>query len=873
MDAKAVKSVLFPNVTLQVVIGADARIRVWQAIGAPPIELNLADLELLQDFSKGRIANMREGLPKFLNNSQLTVAERERCTTLAKKLNRQKRFDAIDPSNPAQRALLPAPGPQAHTPVDEPIPDGPVKLLTPCAFFLHDGRFVTISHNGISLPAISAIEMLALSQLASHHGIEPALKAHQEACGDRALDRAQFLDMLKPFITHRYIAPLTQRKNRSGAELFGVVLSGNSSDLAREMFRRHARVQDETERERELRTGKHRVKVIPVAFDLSPPLALGSIIAYAKVHEEGALEEFYNFRTDWIWDEERLPGFTSEPAIYLFSNYLWSHAQAVEASARIKALSPDSITIHGGPDTPKYKEDQHRHFENHPHIDVTIQGEGEVSCAEVLSKLREVIGNPQPDLSVLEGISGVTYRTSTGIVRNEKQGRIADLSILPSAYLTGLFDNYYGLDDLFLIMETNRGCPYGCTFCDWGSATASKIRNFDIDRVMAELEWAATTEVATITLADANFGIFPRDVDIARKAAQLKLATGYPRGFGGNFAKNSVKYLKDIIDVLAEGNILTLGTLSLQSMDEHTLEVINRANIKTEKYDALAVEMRNSGLPLTIELMMGLPGSTLQSFRNDLQQCIDRELATRVNLTTLLVNSPMNEPSYLEKHQIKTLIPVAPGKQAVLASTATYTEADLATMDKLKQAYTLFENFGVLRTITRFVRQETSANEMEFYHKLMLDSAENNQWPMLYILTHYVSSLMAPPVSWYLVMEEVGRYLQEEYGLQDSPALRSILAAQLASIPAHDRALPETVNLECDVVAWHAAMLAEKSSGNRQGWESVVPRLSSYGPGTLTVDDPFGITQSAVGISKDLNSFGISWELESPLHRARVDLA
>ena len=109
--------------------------------------------------------------------------------------------------------------------------------------------------------------------------------------------------------------------------------------------------------------------------------------------------------------------------------------------------------------------------------------------------------------------------------------------------------------------------------------------------------------------------------------------------------------------------------------------------------------------------------------------------------------------------------------------------------------------------------------------------------------------------------------------MEDSPALRSILAAQLASIPAHDRALPETVNLECDVVAWHAAMIEEKASGNRQGWGDVTPRLSSYGPGTLTVDDPFGITASSVGISRDLNSFGISWELESPLHRARVDLA
>ena len=104
------------------------------------------------------------------------------------------------------------------------------------------------------------------------------------------------------------------------------------------------------------------------------------------MHEEGALEDFYNFRTDWVWDPGRLASFAAEPASYLFTNYLCSHAQCIEASAQIKVLSPDSITIHGGPDTPKYEGDQRRYFAQNPYVDVTIQGDGEISCAEALSK-------------------------------------------------------------------------------------------------------------------------------------------------------------------------------------------------------------------------------------------------------------------------------------------------------------------------------------------------------------------------------------------------------------------------------------------------------------------------------------------------------
>ncbi|MFK7978322.1 MAG: radical SAM protein, partial [Halioglobus sp.] len=702
--------------------------------------------------------------------------------------------------------------------------------------------------------------------------LDDAVAAQAETLGDRALTKEQYVSMLEPLFAHRFVVERVERDGLSGVELSGSALNGGLTETTRQVFRRHAVEQDEREAQREKATGQHRPKVIPVAFDMCPPAGLGAVVAYSKVHEDGALEEFYNFRTDWVWDPKRLESFTAEPAIYMFTNYLWSHKECVEVCAQIKALSPDSITIHGGPDTPKYANDQERYFAENPHVDIAVRGEGEVVGAMVLSALRSVIGDKNPDLGVLKDVGGVTYRTATGIQRNPDAPRVKDLDMLPSAYLTGLFDTYMGLDDLFVILETNRGCPYGCTFCDWGSATASKIRKFDIDRVMAEIEWTSRARVASVSIADANFGIFPRDVDIARKAAQQKKDTGFPRGFGGNFAKNTVTHLRTIIDVLAEGNILSLGTLSLQSMDEATLDIINRSNIKTEKYDALAVEMRNADLPLTVELMMGLPGSTTDSFREDLQQCIDRELPARVNMTTMLVNSPMNDPEYVKKHEIKTSMPVGPGALASLISTSSYTHDDLEMMGEMRSAYMLFENFAVLRTLSRFVRQETPLDEMQFYQRLILDGKSYERWPMLHLLCNFVPSLMAPPTSWNLVVEELGRYLKEELGLSDSPALRSVLAAQKACLPAHDRVWPQTLELECDVVSWFNAIIAEKESGNRRGWTDAVPRLETYGPASLTVDDPMGVTETSLGINRELNAFGVNWELESPLHRARADL-
>ena len=71
-------------------------------------------------------------------------------------------------------------------------------------------------------------------------------------------------------------------------------------------------------------------------------------------------------------------------------------------------------------------------------------------------------------------------------------------------------ENWIGL------WETNRGCPFQCTFCDWGSATASKVSRFEMDRLEREIKWMAEKKIKYIFVCDANFGIQKRDIEIAK---------------------------------------------------------------------------------------------------------------------------------------------------------------------------------------------------------------------------------------------------------------------------------------------------------------------------------------------------------------------
>lgn len=620
-----------------------------------------------------------------------------------------------------------------------------------------------------------------------------------------------------------------------------------------------------------------RVPVYAVwQVEIGPLLSLGMLTAAARDLDGGRLADHYEIRRpeDPASFLEDLRGRTG-PAVLLLSNYVWSIDHNLALAAEAKAVNPDLVIVHGGPSTPKYADDCVRFFEEHtPLVDITVRGEGEVTLPALLAAIAPSL--PAVDLGLLAGVEGLSYRDpGTGqVVHNEDRERLSDLNVLPSPYLTGEFDHIGPEAWVCVIHETNRGCPYGCTFCDWGSSTLSRIRKFDLDRVTAEMEWAAERGIHAWAVADANFGIMSRDVEVASRIAELKLRTGAPSFFGFNVAKNTTKHLTELVDRLVSANVTPYFTLALQTRDDETLESIRRSNISADHYVSLAASFRRRQLPVSADLMIGLPGQTVESFSKDLQFLMDHDVPARMWIAQLLPNAPINDPEYRAEHQVVS------DENSMIMATRSFTVEDRREMLRIRHAYTVFERYGLLRHVTRFAQWDHGVPAMDVILRIVEVSREDpERYPLLNWIVRYFDWFNVAPLGWGSYAAEVRRFLNAEFGVPLTSALETVLALQVALLPDTARSFPASLALDHDYLAYfrdntHSLWV---DGHNRPTGRP----LADYGPATFTVvGDPAGRCREGMRRPPDsrnermMEEFWLSghWELDSPLAQTHSEV-
>lgn len=325
----------------------------------------------------------------------------------------------------------------------------------------------------------------------------------------------------------------------------------------------------------------------------------------------------------------------SHSTIIGFSTYVWNRNYNYTLAKRIKELNPNCILVFGGPEIPITSSTL---FKDYPFMDYVIKKEGEI----VFKELLENIYDPSNVKGLLINRKGKIYDTGNA-------DRIEDLSKLPSPYALGFFDKIVQQHpniEWAATLETNRGCPYQCTFCDWGSLTYSKIKKFGLEKVFGEIEWMGQNNCGFVFVADANFGIFPdRDNLIIDKIVEVQNKYGYPTTFTFSWAKNQKQDVVDMTAKLMSTKSFNNGlTISVQSLNETVLDNIKRKNLNEHKIQEIFSLCEEKNIPLITEIILGLPGETLETWKDSIFKIFESGNHTGVDITQLelLENAEMN---------------------------------------------------------------------------------------------------------------------------------------------------------------------------------------------------------------------------------------
>jgi radical SAM superfamily enzyme YgiQ (UPF0313 family) len=327
-----------------------------------------------------------------------------------------------------------------------------------------------------------------------------------------------------------------------------------------------------------------------------------------------------------------------------FSTYVWNGRISLEIARRLKARNPNVVIVFGGPHVPDQPE---AFLRANPFIDLAVHNEGEGIFLRLLEEF------PRRDWSEFPGVS---FIAADGTFTRRPNGtRINDLDEIPSPFLEGAFDRLMAAnpqESWIGLWETNRGCPFRCTFCDWGSATAAKVTRFGDDRLFEEVNWFAKMHIEYIFCCDANFGIKKRDVDIARYVAKVKRETGYPRALSVQNTKNATERAYETQKVLSDAGLNKGVALSMQSVDVTTLTAIKRDNISLETYLELQRRFTRDRVETYSDLILGLPGETYDSFARGVDLLIESGQHNRIQFNNLAIlpNAEMGDPAYQAKY-------------------------------------------------------------------------------------------------------------------------------------------------------------------------------------------------------------------------------
>lgn len=440
------------------------------------------------------------------------------------------------------------------------------------------------------------------------------------------------------------------------------------------------------------------------------PFSVGCIWAYANQFTE--IQDNF-LLADVIWRRDRQQDVLAkikDPDIVGFSTYVWNHNWNLTLAKKIKQQWPKCLIVFGGPSI-------NESWLQHDFIDVAMFGEGEMAWVELLKK----------------------YIQDEPIKRYWNNPRQQDITEFPSPYTTGFFDKIIQENpdvSWYMMIETNRGCPYHCTFCGWGAEYLNKLKVFNLKRAEQEMQWAVHNNIHWLFIIDPNAGILKeRDIEIAWMARRaIEAPMSKIRRVTFNHAKNLNEACFEIEKIIQKW---TYGLeMAVQSMNVPTLEASKRNNMGMNNLERAYALCQKHGIRYYTELVLGLPLETKETFIDGLFTImkLGQHDSVKTYPCTVIPNSEMADVTYQEKYGIKLIHPrdMYRSKEeriwddedqswediAMVSATSTMSSQDMADTLAYHWMLAQFHYSGITQLTSKYLYYMHNIEYRDFYDRL-----------------------------------------------------------------------------------------------------------------------------------------------------------
>tara|TARA_A100001515_G_scaffold69483_1_gene55240 strand:- start:4835 stop:6763 length:1929 start_codon:yes stop_codon:yes gene_type:complete len=381
------------------------------------------------------------------------------------------------------------------------------------------------------------------------------------------------------------------------------------------------------------------------------PYSSGVVWSFCKNKEE--IKNNYVLK-NWFYHRDEIKNIVSKinkPDVLGFSCFMWNWSLNCQIAKAVKKEYPDCLIVFGGQHQPM--DDRNKgFFAKYPFVDLLVHHEGEQSFYEILL---ERLGSQD-----YSRISGITINNDGKELRTLPRSRLENIEGVPSPYLDGSFDelllnNESGFK-FHASVESARGCPFSCAFCEIGEKYYSKIRT-SYDKTKKEIDWLSKNKIEYVTDANSNFGLYyDKDYDLALYVKDKIEKTNYPEAYRVTWAKGKADKVLNIAKVFESVRAQKGMTIALQSMNPDVLKAVRRRNIDNGKLQNFIEMYEKEDISSYVELIWGLPEETLDSFMDGVLQIIDYGYHNYldIHLMMLLPNAPIGSKKYIENYGVKT---------------------------------------------------------------------------------------------------------------------------------------------------------------------------------------------------------------------------